>query len=297
MEQGKNNLFITEILSRAFNLCKDNIIEILKVIGIFITPALIIPIILVYTVFATVLFRFSTFYYSYPNSFFDWLDTSISFGVIITIFLVAIILGLISLFGSLVIMKVLDDANKGNEVSWRSATKYVWSKKWSALGLNILVFLMFFITIFVLIILFGIISLVTLGLGLILLIPLFIALMIVIPQLMLLFDSTLIVNDLNAIDSIRETFLLFKRGYFWSTIGRLAAISGIGIVAFIVLMLFDFIPFIGFILIIIGQYIISTYNYAYLNVFVLDRNKPNIDTFRTDDENNNSGDNLIDPII
>ena len=297
MEKGKNNLFITEILSRAFNLCKDNIIEILKVIGIFITPALIIPIILVYTVFATVLFRFSTFYYSYPNSFFDWLDTSISFGVIITIFLVAIILGLISLFGSLVIMKVLDDANKGNEVSWRSATKYVWSKKWSALGLNILVFLMFFITIFVLIILFGIISLVTLGLGLILLIPLFIALMVVIPQLMLLFDSTLIVNDLNAIDSIRETFLLFKRGYFWSTIGRLAAISGIGIVAFIVLMLFDFIPFIGFILIIIGQYIISTYNYAYLNVFVLDRNKPNIDTFRTDDENNNSGDNLIDPII
>ena len=297
MEQRKNNLFITEILSRAFNLCIDNIIEILKVIGIFITPVLIIPIILVYTVFATMLFRVSTFYYAYPNSFFDWLDTSISFGVIITIFLVAIILGIINLFGSLVIIKVLDDANKGNEVSWRSATKYVWSKKWSALGLNILVFLMFFITIFVLIILFGIISLVTLGLGLILLIPLFIALMVVIPQLMLLFDSTLIVNDLNAIDSIRETFLLFKRGYFWSAIGRLAVISGIGVVAFIVLMLLDFIPFIGFILIMIGQYIIMTYNYAYLNVFVLDRNKHNIDTFRTDDGNNNSGDNLIDPII
>ena len=48
------------------------------------------------------------------------------------------------LYANGIITKILDDANKGNEVSWRFANKYVWKRKWSILGLNILVWLMTF---------------------------------------------------------------------------------------------------------------------------------------------------------
>lgn len=294
MEERKNNLFITEILSRAFNLCKDNFLEVLKAIGIFIAPALIIPLILGYTAFTTALISSSINYYSYSDSFVDSIAASIGAGSIIMFFFITIILGLSSLFGTLVITKILDDANKGNEVSWKSATKYVWDKKWSALGLNILVGLMLFVAIIALIILFGILSVVTLGIGLVILIPLALAIFVVIIPLVSLFNSTFLVNDLGAIDAMRETFLLFRKGYFWSTIGRLAAISGISIGAGIVLMIFDFIPFIGVIVTLFGQYVISSYVSAYLNVLVLDRTKPQVDNFSGND---NPGDSFIDPII
>ncbi|MGN0026650.1 MAG: hypothetical protein ACI33I_06580, partial [Clostridium sp.] len=103
-----------------------------------------------------------------------------------------------------------------------------------------------------------------------------------------------LVRDLGVIDSIRETFLLFRRGYFWSTIGKLSAISGIIFGLAIVMGILSLIPVIGEIIGIIGGYAIGIYLIAYINVFVLDRNKPNIDSFGGD---NNSGENLIDPII
>ncbi|MDV4150797.1 hypothetical protein R0131_08120 [Clostridium sp. AL.422] len=293
MEERKSNLLITEIISRSFNLCTSNFLEILKVIGIFIAPALILPIILFSTLVATILLGTSMYY---TNSFLDTMITSIGVGTIVLIFLISIISGILSGFGYLVITKILDDANKGNEVSWKSATKYVWNKKWSALGLNILVWLMFVIGMIVLMILMGILSVVTLGIATIILIPLFIAILMVAGPLASLFNSTFLVNELDAIDSIRETFLLFRKGYFWSTIGRLAALSGILIGVWLLLLLLSFIPLIGFIVIIIAQIVIAIYVSAYLNVFVLDRTKPSIDNFGGDYLNENSDDNFIDPI-
>lgn len=295
MEERRNNLFVTEILSRAFNLCKDNFLEILKVIGIFMAPALIIPLILFYSIFATALLGSSLMYsYSYSNSFLDSMFASIGVGAIVGFILLSIILGLLSLFGTLVITKILDDANKGNEVSWRSATSYVWDRKWRALGLNILVWLMIVVGMIAMMILFGILSLLTLGIGLFIFIPLFIVIVLLLVPSMNLFNSTFLINDLGVTDSIRETFLLFRKGYFWSTIGRLAAISGIFFGVMVILGIFDFVPFVGTIIMIVGQCAVTVYITAYINVFVLDRNKPNIDSFGG---NNDSGDNFIDPII
>ena len=291
MEQRKNNLFITEILSRAFNLCIDNFVEILKVLGIFIAPALIVPIILFSTIFATVAIGSSI--YSYSSSYIDSIFATLGIGTILIFMLIFLAVGIIALFGSLVIIKLLDDANKGNEVSWKSATRYVWDKKWGALGLNILVYLMFILAIIVLMILFLILSFITLGIGLIILIPLFIAIIVVASPLLYLFNSTFLVRDLGITDSIRETFLLFRKGYFWSTIGRLAAISGISIGCGVVLALFQLIPIIGIVLATIGQYIVLSYVSAYLNIFVLDRSKPDIDNFGGNDM---LGDSFIDPI-
>ena len=292
MEQRKNNLFITEILSRAFNLCTDNFVEILKVLGIFIAPALIIPIILFSTIFATVAIGSSM--YSYSSSYIDSIFATLGIGTILIFILIFLAVGIIALFGSLVIIKLLDDANKGNEVSWKSATRYVWDKKWGALGLNILVYLMFILAMIVLLILFFILSFITLGIGLIILIPLFIAIIVVASPLLYLFNSTFLVRDLGVTDSIRETFLLFRKGYFWSTIGRLAAISGISMGIGVVLALLQLIPIIGIIVATIGQYIVLSYVSAYLNIFVLDRSKPDIDNFGGNDD---LGDSFIDPII
>ena len=83
--------------------------------------------------------------------------------------------------------------------------------------------------------------------------PLFFAIIVVMSPLIYLFNSTFLVNDLGATDSIREIFLLFRKGYFWSTIGKLAAISGISILVGMILMIFQFIPVIGFIIALVGQ--------------------------------------------
>lgn len=295
MEERKNNLYVSEILSRAFNLCKDNFLEILKVIGIFMAPALIIPLILLYSITATALLGSSIIYsYSYQNSYFDSIFAGIGAGTVAGVMLLSIILGLLSLFGTLVITKMLDDANRGKEISWRSATSYVWERKWRALGLNIIVSLMLMVGIIALWIVFIILSLLTLGIGLILLIPLFIIIVFLLVPSMNLFNSTFLVNDLGIIDSIRETFLLFRRGYFWATIGRIATLSGIYFAIMILLGILDFIPFIGTILMVVGLVAMTVYMAAYVNVFVFDRNKPSIDNFGGSDD---SGNNFIDPII
>lgn len=294
MEERKKNLFVTEILSRAFNLCIDNFLEFLKAIGIFMAPAIILPLILFYTVFATAFIGSSFYSYSYPNSALDRMFAGIGIGTIIGITLLSFILGLLSLFGGLVIIKMSDDANRGNEVSWRSATSYVWDRKWRALGLNILVWLMIIVALIGVGVLFIILSLITLGLGIIILVPLFFGILLILAPSMTLFNSTFLINDLNVMDSIRETFLLFRKGYFWSTIGRIAAISGILFAVVIISGILDFIPFLGSIIMSVGSCAISVYMSAYISIFVLDRNQPNIDSFGGND---NSDNGFIDPII
>lgn len=295
MEERKGQLLITEILSRAFNICKGSILEILKTVAIFMVPAFILQIIIFSTFIATVFFSVS---YMYSYSYYDSISPAMGAGTILLLIIVGIITGVLSLVGTFVIIKILDDANKGNEVSWRSATKYIWEKKWSTLGLSILVALMLFIAMIVIFFLAALLSILTLGIGAIIAIPLVIAVLLVILPLSSLFNSSFVVNDLGAIDAIRETFLLFRKGYFWSTVGRLAAISGITILLWIVLLILEFIPILGFIMSLVFPVVITIYVSAYLNVFVLDRTKPQVDNLLVDSgDDNNQGDGFIDPIV
>ena len=289
MEQRRSQLRISEILSRAFNLCTNNFLELLKVIGIFMIPAMIIPIIIGATLAMSAFFSMSIFSSNLDRNF-----GAIGIGTILLIIVMAIISGFISLFATLVNTKILDDANKGNEVSWKSATRYVWNRVWSAIGLNILAWFMFLGVILVLVFLVIILSLITLGIGAFIVIPCAIAIIVIISPFIKLFNSIFIVKDLGVIDSIREAFLLFKKGYFWSTIGKLAAISGIYIGVIIVLWIFELLPFIGFIIAILGQVIMNIYVISYLNILVLDRIGSKDNLFRNNDD---SGNSFIDPII
>lgn len=294
METRKNNLFISDILSRSFNLCKDNFIEIIKAIAVFLLPVTIIQNI----IDKVVIFDFSDKLYKVAINqdpyYLEQIFNNIDFGAIAMLILVGFVISIVSFFGYLVIMKIVDYGDKNEDVSWISAIKYVWKKKWSLLGLNILFYIMLIAGTIAFTILSIMIALITLGIGLILIIPLWIFVFLVILPSTYLFNSTMLVRDLGVIDSIRETFLLFRRGYFWSTIGKLSAISGIIFGLAIVMGILSLIPVIGEIIGIIGGYAIAIYLIAYINVFVLDRNKPNIDSFGGD---NNSGENLIDPII
>ena len=296
METRKNNLFISDILSRSFNLCKDNFIEIIKAIAVFLLPVTIIQNIIDKDKVVT--FDFSDKFYKVAINqdpyYLEKIINNIDFGGIAMLILVGFIISIVSFFGYLVIMKIVDYADKNEDVSWISAIKYVWKKKWSLLGLNILFYIMLIAGTIAFTILSIMIALITLGIGLILIIPLWIFVFLVLLPSTYLFNSTMLVRDLGVIDSIRETFLLFRRGYFWSTIGKLSAISGIVFGLAIVMGILSLIPVIGEIIGIIGGYAIAIYLIAYINVFVLDRNKPNIDSFGGD---NNSGENLIDPII
>jgi len=295
MEKRKNNLFVSEILSRAFNICTDNFLEILKAIGIFIVPALILPFILAFSIFPIAIIGSGNMYsYSYPDAVFERMLGGIGAGIILLTIIISLIIALLSLFGSLVIIKIVDDANRGNEVSWRLATSYVWERKWRALGLNVLVFIMLIIGLIALSILFIILVMITLGIGIILLFPLFFIIVLILTPTMVLFNSTFLINDLNVTDSIRETFLLFRKGYFWATIGRIITISSIFFGVSLLLIIFNFIPFIGSILTAVVSCVMSVYMSAYISVFVYDRNKPNIDSFGG---NENSDNGFIDPII
>lgn len=295
MEKRNGQLVITEILSRAFDICKDNVLEILKAIGVFMVPSFILTMAMSFT-FITAVFFSVSYIYSYP--YYDNSFSVIGAGTILILIIVGIITGILSLFGTFVITKILDDANKGNEVSWMSATKYIWEKKWSALGLSILVALMMIIAMTVLFILTLLFSLLTLGIGAIIAVPLAIAVIVVIIPLCSLFNSSFVVNDLGAMDAIRETFLLFRKGYFWSTVGRLAAIAGIAMLLGIGLVILEFIPILGVILSVIFPVVINIYVVAYLNILVLDRTKPQIDNFLGNSgKDNNQDDGFIDPIV
>lgn len=270
MEERKNYLSVSDILSKAFKISKDNILEILKVIGIFIVPTVLILIgIIVGIIFSSMINMSYAYSYSY-----NYLENSIpfiGFGSVLILIFTSIIASVAIVYADAIIVKILDDANRGKEVSWKTANKYVWQKKWSVIGLNLLVTLMFFAFFIAVALLTVLLAVLTIGIGLIILIPLIIAIIVIMAPIPMLFNSVLIVKDLTITEAIGETFLLFKRGYFWATIGRLAAISGITIGLGIVLLILEFIPLLGIIIAIIGQFIIQVYTISYLNILVYDR--------------------------
>lgn len=268
--ETKNNVTITDMLSRAFYLCKDNFWEILKVIGIYIIPSIAVLVIALISLFSGI---FISMMFTSLSSYQNIISSTIGVGSILLMIITIFIITLISGFGSLVIAKILDEANKENKITWKEATKYVWGKKWSALGLNILLFLMIFSFFVVLIFLTLLISIITFGFGAIIMIPLAIALFLIVTPFSGLVNAIFIVRDLNAIESIGEAFALFKKGSFWRSIGVLASIAGISVIAAIILYVLQRIPVLGFFIGILGQSIINAYVFAYLNIFSFDGNK------------------------
>lgn len=268
MEERKNYLSVSEILSKAFRISKDNILEILKVIGIFIVPTVLIIVGIIVGIIFSSMINMS---YAYSYNYLENSIPFIGFGSVLILIFTIIIASAVIIYADAIIVKILDDANRGKEVSWKTANKYVWQKKWSVIGLNLLVALMLFAFFIALTLLTVLLSFLTIGIGLIILIPLIIAICVVMAPIPMLFNSALIVKDLTITEAIGETFLLFKTGYFWTTIGRLAAISGITIGLGIVLIILEFIPLLGIIIAIIGQFIIQVYTISYLNVLVYDR--------------------------
>lgn len=265
-----NKLSVSEILSRSFNILNDNILNILKVVGIYIVPTTVVLSTIIFGVFITSFLRFA-----FMSSYLDIDDVfgMMSFGSVFLVFISGIISSLILAYANSIIIKIIDDANKGNEVSFKSANSYVWQRKWRVVGLNVLVYLILTFSILIFVVLGLLISALTLGIGLIVFIPAMIAIGIIVTPLMSVFNSMLIVNDINITDAIRETFLLFRKGYFWSTIGYISAISGITIGVGILIVLLSAIPFLGFFITIIGQFLIQLYLFAYTTIYVLDRTK------------------------
>lgn len=265
-----NKLSVSEILSRSFNILKDNILDILKVVGIYIVPTTVVLFGLIFGVIITSFLRFA-----FMSSYLDIDDVfgMMSFGSVFLVFILAIISSLILAYANAIIIKIIDDANKGNEVSFKSANSYVWQRKWKVVGLNVLVYLILTFSILIFVVLGVLISALTLGIGLIIFIPAMIAIGVIVTPLTSVFNSMLIVNDISITDAIRETFLLFRKGYFWSTVGYISAIAGIVIGVGILLGLLSSIPFLGFFIMIIGQFLIQIYLFAYTTIYVLDRTK------------------------
>lgn len=233
-------------------------------------PTIVVLFAIIFGVFLTSFLRLA-FMSSYLDI--DDIFGMMGFGSVFLVFILAIISSLILAYANAIIIKIIDDANKGNEVSFKSANSYVWQRKWKVVGLNVLVYLILTFSILIFVLLGLLISALTLGIGFILFIPAMIAIGVIVTPLTSVFNSMLIVNDISITDAIRETFLLFRKGYFWSTVGYISAISGITIGVGILLGLLSAIPFLGFFIMIIGQFLIQIYLFAYTTIYVLDRTK------------------------
>ena len=81
MEERKIHLSVSEMLSRAFNLCKNNVLEILKVIGIFIVPTIVVLFGVIIGIVFSSLINIS-YSYSYSYSYFDEAIPFIGIGII-----------------------------------------------------------------------------------------------------------------------------------------------------------------------------------------------------------------------
>lgn len=278
MEENKSYLSVSELLSKSFNLFKDNILEILKVIGIFIVPSvLIIGVLIGVILVGTIFSSFKSLSYGISSSGSYGSLPFIGFGGVLLLIVLILLLATISMYANAIIVKILDDANKGNEVSWKTANKYVWERKWSVIGLNILVGLMLMAFIIALTSIVLLLAGLAKGFILIILVPLILAIVFVIAPINMVFNSELIVRDLSVTEAIGEGFALFKGGYFWSTVGKLVAITAIIIGTAIIFIIFELIPILGFIVSLLGQFIIQAYSVSYINVFVHDRSKKTIE--------------------
>lgn len=260
--KSKQPMGLGDIISNAFKSVVNNALEILKIIAIFILP---VAIIIFIAVFVTIISTFGAMYISSPEQ--------IIFGLlamIVPIILISLVLGLVSYFGYAVMIKMLADRYIGEETGWKYATKCVWEKKWSLLGMNLLVMLMVFVGYLALMLVGALIGFITFGIGAIIIIPIFIAMALIIAPMVMLFNSMLIIKDLKAMDAIKQTFELFKNGSFWSMVGKCAAITGITIGLSLLMSILSIVPILGFIIVMFGGMYVQAFLMSACNIIIIE---------------------------
>ena len=273
VNKSQSKFKLGEIISSSFKLVVDNALEILKIMGIFLVPVFIV---LFALTVALVIEMFGVLgmgmYESSPDAL-----MLVGFKMIIPLLIftiLMIVVSLLSYFGYGIIIKVLGDRYKGQDTGWKDSMKYVWEKKWSLIGMNLIILLIFFVAYILIILVGGLLAVVTFGIGLILILPIVIALAIIVPAVFMLFNSMLIIKDLSAMDAIKQTLRLFNKGSFWSMIGKCAALSGITILIEIPLILVAMIPILGFVVVLIGQVYVQSFLMSACNIIVIEDMEP-----------------------
>lgn len=264
MQDNKKYLSVSEILSRALHLTKNNFVEVLKVIGIFILPTILVVLALIIQLSMPTLLSFDSFYHSR-------VDIAYVFGIFISVIISTLLVSLIVTFTNGVIIKVLDDFNTGNYLGVKESIKYVWKKKWSVIGLNILCLAMLIVLMIAILFSILIVTFLRLEVILFMVLPIIILISIAIPSIFLMFNVSLIVKDLSVDEAIFEIFRLFKKGFFWNTVGKVAVITAINVVVGSILGFIGVVPILGQIVMIIGNIIMQIYLLSYLSVFIRDR--------------------------
>ncbi|MBQ6820398.1 MAG: hypothetical protein IJO26_03770 [Clostridium sp.] len=281
----KREMKSVEIVSRAYNLCVNNWSSILKVALIFIIPASIISIIfsnifinkgleeLLYNEFLIMDSSYYTglSYYSEEEYIFRLLYEVLKLSLFASI--VSIIMSIFIWFGGLVISKILGDANQNKEVNWIEAIKYIWSKKWGLIGLNLLTnvaIALIYVVVLVAIVVTGII---TLGIALIMTIPSLIVIMFVLMPIMNYLNSMYIINNVKIGEAIGKVLSLFKGRYFGQTVAVSSTISAIMLAIGLASGIFALIPIVGYASTIVLQVIAIVFTYACSIVFIFDRTK------------------------
>ena len=173
--KSQSKLKLGEIISKSFKLVVDNALEILKITGIFLVPVFLVIIgLLVALIFALIGIIGTGIYGASSDElilvFFKMIIPLLIFTVLI------MVVSLVSYFGYGIIIKVLGDRYKGEDTGWKDSMKYVWEKKWSLIGMNLLILLISFVAYIVIMIVSGILTAVTFGIGLIIIFPILIAL-------------------------------------------------------------------------------------------------------------------------
>ncbi|MGL5353690.1 MAG: hypothetical protein ACRDA5_10235 [Clostridium sp.] len=282
MDTTKSKSTLGEIISNAFSLVTHNALEILKVTGIFLVPALIGMVILMSVTLVGMIGTFIPVLNSISNNqletgYIDTIDPELITNLlpkmvlpIILLVVISILISFVSYFAYGIIIKILGDRYCDEETGWKYSMKYVWSKKWSLIGMNLLVILILLLVYTVLALLLGLLAITTKGIGFIIIIPIVIIWALIMPVMILLFNSMLIIKDLRAIDAIGQTFGLFKFGGFWRMVGKCLALGGLSILMAIPVLLLAIIPFVGIIAIMIGQVYIQSFVMAACNIIVID---------------------------
>ncbi|MBU3105967.1 hypothetical protein [Clostridium gasigenes] len=274
--KSQSKLKLGEIISKSFKLVVDNALEILKITGIFLVPVFLVIIGLLVALIIALIGIIGTGIYGASSDelilvFFKMIIPLLTFTVLI------MVVSLVSYFGYGIIIKVLGDRYKGQDTGWKDSMKYVWAKKWSLIGMNLLILLISFVSYIVIMILSGILTVVTFGIGLIIIVPILIALSVIVTAVFMLFNSMLITKDLRAMDAIKQTFRLFKKGSFWGMIGKCAALSGITNLAILAIVLLAMVPLLGVIvaiLAIVGQVYVQSFLIAACNIIVIEDMEP-----------------------
>lgn len=262
INKPRRGMNLGDVITNAFKLVINNVLEILKVISIFILPVFALVFIVI---FVAVFGMFGAMYMSSPEE--------LIFGVlamILPIILITIVVSLISYFGYAVMIKMLADRYMGEETGWKYATKCAWQKKWSLLGMNLLIMLMLFVGYIGVMLVAGLLGVLTFGIGFIIIIPMIIGLALIASALLMLCNSMLLIKDLTAMDAIKQTMQLFGKGSFWSMIGKCAAITGITFGINIVMALMSIIPILGFVVIIFGGMYTQAFLMSACNIIVIE---------------------------